>query len=220
MPDKQQMIDIIKREKLIVIVRNIPSEKIVALAESMINGGINCMEVTLDQQSDDNYKNTLQSISVLCETFGDKLFVGVGTAMTAQQVKLSAQAGAKYVISPNVCREVIEETNKHNLVSIPGALTPTEIADAYSFGADFVKVFPISNIGVDYFKAIKAPLSHIPLLAVGGVRPEIIKDYSLAGACGFGVGGNLVNKQWIADNRFDLLSNEARRYRDAVEEIK
>lgn len=218
--DKQQMIDIIKREKLIVIVRNIPTEKIVKLAEAMMTGGINCMEVTLDQQSDDNYKSTLDSISALCETFGDKLFVGVGTAMTAEQVKLSAQAGAKYIISPNVCREVIEETNKLDLVSIPGALTPSEIADAYAFGADFVKVFPIAGMGADYLKSIKAPLSHIPLLAVGGVSLENIRDYSRAGACGFGIGGNLVNKQWIADDRFDLLSNEAKRYRDAVREIE
>lgn len=215
--DKQQIIDIIKKEKIVAIVRGVPKDKILMLADALMKGGIHCMEITLDQNSQDGYKNTLESISMLCEAYKEKLLVGVGTAMTAEQVTLAAKAGAKYVISPNVCREVIEKTNELGLVSMPGAFTPTEIADAYKMGGDLIKVFPISNIGAGYLKAVSAPLSHIPLLAVGGVQPEDIKSYTAAGAVGFGVGGNLVNKKWINEGRFDLLTQEAKRYRDAVE---
>ncbi len=215
--DKDKLIQVIKDEKLIVIVRGVSKDKIVKLAGAMLDGGIRCMEVTLDQKSTDGNRNTLECISALCENFGDKMHIGAGTVMTVQQVRDAAAAGAKYIISPNVNQEVIAETVKQGLVSIPGALTPTEIASAYEMGADFVKVFPISTMGADYLKAIKAPLSHIPLLAVGGVRPETIPDYVKAGACGFGVGGNLVNKEWIQNDKFDLLCEEAKRYRNAVE---
>lgn len=215
---REDTIERIKAEKLIVIVRGVPKEQIVSLGRAMLEGGIRCMEVTLDQRSDDGNRNTLESIRMLNEQFGDRLHVGVGTVMTAQQVRDAAAAGAHYMISPNVNHAVIEETLRCGLVSMPGALTPTEIADAYEHGADFVKVFPISELGAGYLKAVSAPLSHIPLLAVGGVRPETIPEYARAGARGFGVGGNLVNKEWIRTGRFDLLAAEARRYRAAVDE--
>lgn len=215
--NKQAMIETIKKEKLIVIARGIAKEKILDLAKAMYEGGINCMEVTVDQKATDGSRNTFECIQYLCEQLGDKMYVGVGTALTAAQVRDAAAAGAQYVISPNVCPAVIEETKKLGLVSMPGALTPSEITSAYDMGADFVKVFPISNLGAAYLKAVSAPLSHIPLLAVGGVRAEDIGNYMKAGAVGFGVGGNLVNKDWIREGKFDLLANEARRYRDAVE---
>lgn len=216
--NKTELIQTIKREKLIVIVRGVDKAGITDLASAILEGGIRCMEVTLDQNSTDGNINTLRSISALCDRFGDRMHIGVGTAMTAAQVRDAASAGAEYVISPNVDPDVIAETLKQNLVSIPGALTPSEIAFAYNTGADFVKVFPVSSLGPDYIKAVSAPLSHIPLLAVGGIRPETISQYRKAGACGFGVGGNLVNKEWIASGRFDLITAEAGRYRYAVEE--
>lgn len=215
--NKAELIETINNEKLIAIVRGISQDNIVDLAFALLEGGIGCMEVTLDQKSTDGNLNTLRSISALCDRFGGRLQVGVGTAMTASQVRDAALAGAGYVISPNVNSAVIAETLKLGLVSIPGALTPSEIASAYEMGADFVKVFPVSAVGADYLRAVGAPLSHIPLLAVGGVIPETVPLYLKAGACGFGVGGDLANKEWIKTGRFDLLEAEARRYRNAVD---
>ncbi|MBQ0111006.1 MAG: bifunctional 4-hydroxy-2-oxoglutarate aldolase/2-dehydro-3-deoxy-phosphogluconate aldolase [Oscillospiraceae bacterium] len=215
--NKQTTIETIKKSKIITIVRGVDKSHILDLGKAMLEGGINCMEITLDQKSTDGNLNTLNSISYLCEKLGERMNVGVGTAMTAEQVRDAAAAGAQYVISPNVCAAVIEETVKLGLVSIPGAMTPSEIASAYDMGADFVKVFPISNLGADYLKAVSAPLSHIPLLAVGGVSPETVADLIKAGACGFGVGGNIVNKEWISSGKFDLIAAEARRFRDAVD---
>ncbi len=207
----------ILQNKIIVIVRGVPSASMPDLAKALYDGGIRMMEVTFDQKSTDNYRETTDAIRAVVTQLDGKMHIGAGTVMTARQVQLAKEAGAEYIISPNVCREVIEETKRLGLLSMPGALTPSEIADAYAMGADFVKVFPISNFGVGYLKAISAPLSHIPLLAVGGVRPETMAEYGAVGACGFGVGGNLVNKEWIRSKEFDKITAEARRYCKALE---
>ena len=140
------------------------------------------------------------------------MYIGAGTVLTEAQVLLTKNSGGKFIISPNCDRGVISKTNSLGLVSIPGALTPTEAQNAYTYGADFVKLFPIANIGFEYFKAIKAPLSHIPFLAVGGVNLSNIKDYLKAGALGFGIGSNIIDKKLIAEEKFSEISELAKKY--------
>ena len=111
---------------------------------------------------------------------------------------------------------VIARTRELGMVSMPGALTPTEIVKAYNAGADIVKVFPIGNLGAGYLKAVKAPLSHIPMAAVGGVNEKNAADFIKAGAAGLGVGGNLVNKEWIANGEWDKITALAQAFTDAV----
>ncbi len=205
------------QNKIIVIVRGVPVASMRELVHSYYDGGIRFMEVTFDQKSTDNFRQTTESIRLISTEMQGKMHIGAGTVMNTEQVHLAQQSGAEYIISPNVCRQVIEETKKSGLLSIPGAFTPSEIADAYAYGADFVKLFPASALGADYLKAIVAPLSHIPLLAVGGIRPEAMPAYLKAGACGFGVGGNLVNKEWIRNGEFGKITEEARRYCAALE---
>jgi len=103
---------------------------------------------------------------------------------------------------------------------MPGALTPSEIQEAHIFGADFVKVFPINSLGAGYLKAIKAPLSHIKLLAVGGINEKNMNDYLRAGACGFGVGANLVNNSLIKANDFESITNLAKQYTAVIKECQ
>ena len=131
----------IKKEKIIAIVRGISSDKMLDLGMAFRKGGIKCMEVTFDQSSKEGIEETLKSIRLLAEKGGD-LCVGAGTVMTVEQVRMAFEAGAKYIISPNVDERVIKETKKLGMVSIPGALTATEAAFAYECGADIVKIFP------------------------------------------------------------------------------
>ena len=112
---------------------------------------------------------------------------------------------------------MIKKTRELNLVSMPGALTPSEIQMAYKNGADFVKIFPITNMGVDYVKAILAPLSHIRVLAVGGINEKNIKDYLNAGVCGFGIGSNIIDKNALKNNDYNTITELAKRY---VSEVK
>jgi 2-dehydro-3-deoxyphosphogluconate aldolase/(4S)-4-hydroxy-2-oxoglutarate aldolase len=100
----------------------------------------------------------------------------------------------------------------------PGALTPTEILEAYNAGADAVKVFPASVFGTAYIKAVRAPLSHIPLMAVGGVNEKNAADFMRAGCVGLGVGGNLVNREWIENGEWGKITALAKDFMKAVNE--
>ena len=209
----------IREHKLIAIVRGIPKEQLLPTAQAIYRGGITCLEITFDQTATDGGKATTDGIAMLCSEMAGKLEVGAGTVLTVEQAQAAAAAGAKYIISPNVNEDVIRETKKMGLASLPGALTPSEIADAYRFGADFVKVFPVANLGASYIKAVHAPLSHIPLLAVGGVSPENLAEFMAAGAVGAGIGSNLANKKLITEGRFDEIEAIAREYTEALKKL-
>ena len=209
---KQRVIEEIKKERLIVIVRNVKKEKLIPLAEAMYQGGIRLLEITYSADGYISDEETAQMIHDLCEHFKDRMFIGAGTVLTKNQVALTKQAGGNFIISPNTKKEVIEAAVVYGMVSIPGALTPSEIEDAYEFGADFVKLFPITSLGIDYVKAIRAPLTHIPLLAVGGVDLNNIKDYLNAGICGVGIGSNIVDKKLIEQNSWQEISCLAKQY--------
>lgn len=212
----QEVLKKIRDGKIIAIIRGISSDKIVDLVEAMVAGGVYCAEVTFDQASVEGAQDTLVSIRKICEHFGDRVCVGAGTVMSSEQVCQAAKAGAKYIISPNTDPLVIAETKKLGLVSIPGAMTPTEAAYAYSLGADIVKLFPAGNLGAAYIKALKAPLKHIPVTAVGGVNAENCIEFFKAGVIGIGVGGNLVSKELVDSQNFAAITAAAKEYVDAL----
>ena len=207
----------IKKEKIIAIVRGVASDKIVDLANALSDGGIKCIEVTFDQSSQKGIEETFRSIKLLAEMDAD-ICVGAGTVMTAEQVNMAYEAGAKYIISPNTDEKVIKETKKLDMVSIPGAFTPSEVVDAYNYGADIVKIFPGGLLGVDYVKALKGPLSHIPLTAVGNINQKNCADYIKAGCVGVGVGGSLVSKVLVNEGRFDEITAIAAEYVKAIQD--
>ena len=213
---KQSIIDSVKSEKIIVIVRGVARELLVPLAEAMYEGGIRFLEITFDSKGLVPDEETASRISMLKEHFGERMHIGAGTVLNTKQVELVARAGGEFIISPNVKREVIEKTVELSLVSMPGALTPSEIADAYDYGADFVKLFPVTSMGASYVKAVRAPLSHIPMLAVGGVDLNNIADYLAAGVCGFGLGSNIIDKKLLEEGDFDGITRLAKAYVDAV----
>lgn len=208
----QTVLERIIEGKIVAIVRGIPSTKILGLATALEKGGVNCIEVTFDQSSEEKAQDTLAAIRAIKDGLGDKVCVGAGTVMSAEQVRLAAEAGAEYMISPNVDEEVIRETKRLDKVSIPGAMTPTEAAFAYKCGADIVKLFPAGLLGAAYIKAVKAPLKHIPVTAVGNVNVDNCAEFIKAGAVGVGVGGSLVSAQLVDEGRFDEITATARAY--------
>lgn len=213
---REQIIHKVLETKLIAIIRGIYGEDCVRLAHALHNGGIEMIEVTFDQAHPETFQNTMDSIQIINEVFKGEVLAGAGTVTSVELVNLAYTIGAKYIISPNVNKDVIKHTLELGMVSIPGAFSPTEILDAYNAGADFVKVFPTSSLGAPYIKAVMAPLNQVKLLAVGGVNEKNIADFLKAGAVGAGVGGNLVNKQWIAEGRFDEITALARAFANAV----
>ncbi|MBR4291116.1 MAG: bifunctional 4-hydroxy-2-oxoglutarate aldolase/2-dehydro-3-deoxy-phosphogluconate aldolase [Oscillospiraceae bacterium] len=207
----------ILNEKLVAIVRGFAPETVVEMAKAYVANGIRCIEVTFDQASAEKRLETVATIKAIKAELGDQVCVGAGTVMTVEQVQMAAEAGAEYMISPNVDEDVIKETKRLGKISIPGAMTPSEIAAAYKMGADIIKLFPANEVGLSYIKAIKAPLKHIPLMATGGVRPVNAAEYLAAGSAALGVGGDLVNKAWIAAGEFDKIGAAAKAF---VESIK
>lgn len=214
--NRAQIIEHVLQHKLIVIVRGVPSEKLLPLAEAMYSGGVRMIEVTYSSTKAVSDAETAANIQRLATHFAGRMDVGAGTVLTEEQVQRTKDAGGSFIISPDTCPAVIQKTRALGLVSMPGALTPTEIQTAHTAGADFVKLFPISSFGAGYLKAVKAPLAHVRLLAVGGVTPQNMTEFYRAGACGFGISSNVVDLKRIADNRFDEITALAKEYTDRL----
>ena len=203
---REQIIQKVLDKKIVAIVRGVYDEDCVNLAKALCAGGIELLEVTFDQSKPEALVRTSDTIRRLVEELGDKMAFGAGTVTSLEMLELAKNAGAQFIVSPDTNEEVIKATVAAGLVSMPGAMTPTEIVTAHRYGTDFVKVFPTSNLGAAYIKAIRGPINHIRLLAVGGVNEKNIGEFIKAGVNGAGVGGNLVNKEWIKNGEFDKIT--------------
>lgn len=214
--NKRAVIDSISKEKLIVIVRGVEREKLIPLCEALYDGGIRLVEITFDMKGNVSSYETSQNIAMLCEAFDGRMLIGAGTVVNLEQAKAAFKGGAKYLISPNTDEKIIRFANENNIVSIPGAMTPTEIVNAYNYGADFVKVFPSDSLGLGYIKAVRAPLSHIPMLCVGGVTEHNVADFLATGVSGVGVGSNIIKKAYVDSGDFAAITELAKAYCSAI----
>lgn len=175
-------------------------------ADALYNGGVECIEVTFNQKKPEEYYKTTDAIKAIKAKMGSKMCVGAGTVTSVELAEMAYKAGAEFIVSPDMNPNVIKRTKELRMVSMPGAFTATEILEAHEAGADFVKVFPAGSLGAGYIKAIRGPLNHIRLLAVGGVSEKNAGEFVKAGCVGVGVGGNLVNKEWIANGEFEKIT--------------
>ena len=182
----------------------------------MYAGGIRLLEITYSADKSVSDTDTAESIRALAEHFEGRMFIGAGTVLDETQVELTKKAGGMFIISPDVNENVIKKSVELGLVSMPGALTPTEITTANRAGADFVKLFPITSLGLDYVKAVRAPLSHVKLIAVGGIHDGNMKDYLKAGVCGFGIGSNIIDKKLIEAEDYNGITALAKKYVEAI----
>jgi len=201
----KQTVEYIEKEKIIAIIRGVEPEKLIPMANAMYEGGIRLLECTYDASGKTPDEQTAESIALLAKHFEGKMLIGAGTVLKKSQIELTKAAGGKFIISPDTNVEIINETKKLGLVSIPGALTPSEATLAHRSGADFVKLFPINQMGTGYLKALCAPLSHIRFLAVGGVRINNVLDYLKSGASGVGIGLSERDREAIRENDFDCI---------------
>ena len=205
---REQIIQKVEQEKIIAILRGADPEQCLKVAQALYDGGIRLMEITYNQKDPSSWQTTADTIAAIAKEFEGRLLVGAGTVTCPELVDMTAKAGGLYIISPDCNEAVIRRTRELGLVSMPGALTPTEVLTAHRAGADFVKLFPVSQLGADYVKALCAPLSHIRFLAVGGVREDNMADYITAGACGFGIGAGTVAPKHASDE--EIAANAAR----------
>lgn len=200
-----------QREKVVAIARGVTAEQAVEAARALYAGGIRFMEVTFDAAGETSDEQTGYKIAAVAAALRGKMRVGAGTVLTAEQVEITKRSGGAFVISPTVDGDVIRRTTALDMVSIPGAMTPTEALCAHNCGADFVKIFPAGDLGPAYIRAIRGPLGHIRLMAVGGVSDSNIAQFLAAGCVGAGIGGSLVSKKAIEAGDYAALTAAAER---------
>lgn len=171
---------------LVAILRGLEPERAVAVGEVLAECGFDIIEVPL------NSPDPMSSIAALVDALGDRALIGAGTVLAEAQVDALAAIGARLVVSPNCNPAVIRRTAGHGMVSLPGVLTPTEMFAALEAGASGLKLFPAEMVSPAIIKAVRAVLPPaVPMLAVGGIHSSNMRDYLVAGATGFGIGGSL-----------------------------
>jgi len=181
--------------------------------EALHKGGVNCVELTL---------TTPGALRAIEETAGklSGVLMGAGTVLDAASARQAILAGAEFLVTPTVELDVIETARRYGKVVIAGAMTPTEILTAWEAGADMVKVFPANVLGPGYLKAVHGPLPQIPLVPTGGVTADNAGKFIRAGAAMVCAGGWLVDKQAVAEERYEVLTARARELIAAVNEAR
>lgn len=207
---RQEVIDCIRANRIIAIIRGFEPDICLKLAQAYYEGGIRMIEVTFPQAKPEDQPKTAAAIKAISDHFAGKVMVGAGTVLTSAQLHMAKDASARYMVAPGVNPALIQEARSLDMVVIPGALTPTEVETAYGAGADFIKVFPAGTMGVKYVKDLRAPLAHIPLLAVGGITPDNVGDFMRVGCLGAGVSGSLTNREFIAAGAWDKITAVAK----------
>lgn len=196
---------------LIPIIRVESADIAFKVVDAFLEGGVNIIEVTM------SVPGAVDVVRQLVEKIGDNVLIGTGTVVDGKMAKEVIKAGSHFIVSPNYSRDLIETAIKHNIPIIPGALTPTEIYDAYTMGADAVKVFPCGTVGgASYIKAIRGPLPQIPLVPTGGVNLDSAGPMLEAGAYALGVGGAITDKKAIKEGRFEVITENVRNFLDIV----
>ena len=207
---KTQVIKHIKKYKIVAICRQTYGDDLLRLAQALAEGGIGLLEITFDQADPQGIKKTADAVRLVSEKFGKDLLLGTGTVLTREQVVAAYQAGAKYVIMPNVNPDIIRMAGSMGMATIPGSMTATEILRAYSVGADFVKLFPAGTLGIAYAKDLFGPINHIPMIATAGVTPVNLGQFLELGYKGAGISSYLTDKKKIAAGDFATLTQHAK----------
>jgi len=206
--DKSVVIERIKSERAVAVIRTDSVERALAAANAAIDGGFRVIEITF------SFPEASNAIAKLAEN--NDLLVGAGTILNRGQVHEAVAAGARFLVSPCVLPEVIDAARELKVAIIPGAFTPTEIYTAYSLGADIVKIFPAVKFGPEYLKAVRGPLPQIPIMPTSGVDASNVADWFRAGAVAVGAVSTVFDPALIQKGDWDRLMKRAREFMEAM----
>ena len=205
----------LERVGLIPVLRAKNATQAHAVVEAMIAGGVTVVEVTM------TVPGAVALLAELKSEYAGQLLLGAGTVTTAEQADATIDAGAEFVVSPSFHPAVVAITKARKKLSIPGALTPTEVVTAWDAGADYVKIFPCSAMGgASYLRSLLAPFPHLKLIPTGGVTLQTAEDFLRAGARALGVGSDLVNLAAIDAGAPEFITETARAYLKLVTQFR
>lgn len=208
------VVDFIKEHPIVAVIREATPEKILPIVNALYEGGVKVLEITTETPK------VMAMIEKVADELGDKVLVGAGTVLDPETARAAILAGSKFIVSPSLNPETIKMTKRYGVVSVPGALTPTEIVTALEHGADMVKVFPVNAFGPGYIKNIHGPFPHIPLMVTGGINTANVNDYIKSGALAVGVGSNLVNPKYLnSEEDYQIITSKALQYTLGLKKI-
>jgi 2-dehydro-3-deoxyphosphogluconate aldolase / (4S)-4-hydroxy-2-oxoglutarate aldolase len=208
--DKQAVLQRIKDVGLLAVIRGPSKDLTIQMVEALIAGGVIGIEITYSTPQAE------EVVAALKDAYGEKILLGMGTLTEPEQALSAKAAGANFLVSPICEPGLVKAMVASDLVTMAGALTPTEIFQAYRLGTDVVKVFPGDLTGPNYIKAIHGPFPYIPMMPTGGVKRENIADWFAAGVIAVGAGSALCPKNLAAEGRFLEISQLAAEFIEIV----
>ena len=215
MSNKAEVLQTIRDIGIIPVVRAESAVEAMKAIDAIREGGISILEITM------TVPGAVGVIDEVSQRYGSEALVGAGTVLDGETARACILAGAQFVVSPSLNLETIEVCRSHGIAVMPGALTPTEVVQAWSAGADFVKVFPAGAVGgASYIRSLKAPLPQIELVPTGGVSLKTAADFIKAGASALGVGADLVDVKAIREGQQHLITERAREFVRIVQEAR
>lgn len=208
---KQEVLAGMRAGGIVPVIRAESADIALRVVDALVEGGIRTLEITM------TVPDAVAAIRAVSTRFGADVLLGAGTVTSRALAEGSLEAGAEFLVTPCVVPDVIATALEHHVAVLPGAMTPTEVFQAWSAGGDIVKVFPASTVGgAAYLRALKGPFPQIPLCPTGGVNLQTMADFVKAGAVAVGVGGELVSKAAIDAGDYAQITALARQYVDAL----
>ncbi len=212
---KTEVINRIKEIGLVPVVRAASADEALRAIDAIREGGVSVLEITM------TVPGAVGVIEQLARRSAADVIIGAGTVLDPETARACILAGAQFVVSPSLNVETIGCCRRYGVTVLPGALTPTEVVQAWTAGADFVKVFPAGAVGgASYLKALKAPLPDIDLVPTGGVSLKTAADFIKAGASALGVGADLVDVKALREGQASVITERARQFVEIVREAR
>jgi 2-dehydro-3-deoxyphosphogluconate aldolase/(4S)-4-hydroxy-2-oxoglutarate aldolase len=208
--NKIEILEKVKELGLLAVIRGPSPELTVKMVEALVAGGVLGIEITYSTP------NAEEVVRTLSKKFGSSIVLGMGTLTKPEEALSAKDAGAHFLVTPICEANLVKGLDASGLVTMVGALTPTEVFQAYSLGADVIKIFPGSLGGPAYIKALKGPFPYIPMMPTGGVNAGNVAEWFSTGVVAVGAGSELCPPQLAKDGKFDEISNRAAEFVQVV----
>lgn len=200
---------------IIPVIRAESTAQAMQAVEAVSDGGISVVEITM------TVPNAIEALRQLARTKGSRLLVGAGTVVDGDTVAKCVDAGAEFIVSPGYNAKVVANAKRLEKLVMAGALTPTEVMEAWEAGSDFVKIFPCGSMGgAKYIKALKAPFPNVRMIPTGGVSLENAADFLSVGADALGIGGELVSAAALKAGDLRAITRTAQQFLDIVRQTR
>lgn len=212
--DKKNILQQIEKLGVLAVIRGPSEELTIKMVEALIKGGMTGIEITYSTP------NAEKVVSLLAKEFKDEILLGMGTLTDPEQASRAKTSGAKFLVSPICEPRLVQAMIDSELTTMAGALTPTEIFQAYTQGVDVIKIFPGSLGGPEYVKALKGPFPDILMMPTGGVSEENAADWFKAGVFAVGAGSSLCSAALAREGNFAEITNRAEKFKSVIDSIK